>query len=276
MIVFLSGCKKNSKKVHFENDYENDYSEEYIFEEVNDTALREKTNIPLYERLNSINFVGILDNLGIYFKADKIEDSLSSSDEINSLNIDFSNLKLYKTKSTGFVIINDTLLSFVARNGKKIEIPLEPPTNKRDSTIHLGFLKEDNIFIIARGVSEGGVRYESYSIIDGSKIQGIPLWFNENKRYYAFVQFYQLIGSLDLIINIWEKIKDGNFISMYRKIILLADSYKSKNDLGYSISKFKWRDNTFSFVLKEFKDDNTIDASKIEISIDIEELNSLY
>lgn len=263
ILCLLNGCKKNTKKVYFENNY-SDVITDY---EVNKIALRKYDSIPLFERLNRLNLDTLLNDRAIYFKAIKIDDSISNSDEIKSLNIDLSNLKLYKTNSSGFVIINDTLFSFVARNVKKVEVYLQPPY-KCDSSLYLGYLREENIFLIVHGRCEFGNEYESYSIIDGSKNFGIPLWFNENKKYYAFVQFYQMVGDLDLIIILWEKLKDGTFLNIYKKVIYLAGSFKSNDNVGYSISKFKWKNDTFSFVLKEYKDDNTVDVAMIEINID--------
>jgi hypothetical protein len=107
----------------------------------------------------------------------------------------------------------------------------------------------------------------SINLQNGQEFQGIPLFNNSIRTYYANVYFKDIIGDLYLVIKTWER-KDDEFVTLYYKEIPLYN-YERDEELNYQISNIEWiADNILVFYFSE------LSGEKESVQVKMKILNS--
>ncbi len=212
----------------------------------------------LWTEINTLNSI-TTDSLAVHVTADTInEGEKVIGGEVKSFQIDLKEFKIITTKEwnksltkSKFEILNDTIFILHLQGGDIIKKRLEPTENGIDSTVYLGYLPQQGLFIFVENVSELGPDYSSINAVTGQIINGIPLYRYKSDNLYGSVLFRHELGQLEIPVKIWEKV-NNDYKIVYEDEITLTKNYRDYN--RFIISNIKWDKQDFKFKLYLDKD----------------------
>ncbi len=224
---------------------------------ITESAIMRSNKLTLYEKFVNISFSTLIENKLLTFSFSNAHpDSICNS--INSLVLD-NELLMIDT------VIPDSIDS-IQINLKDGTI-LNLNSYKKDEENYnklLGYLPNNEFFICQESCSEASITYSSINLQNGQEFQGIPLFNNSTRTYYANVYFKDIIGDLYLIIKTWER-NDDEFVTLYYKEIPLYN-YERDEELNYQISNIEWiADNILVFYFSELSGEKESVQVKMKI-----------
>lgn len=136
-------------------------------------------------------------------------------------------------EASNYRVSNDTVYLQLF-NGRKISEQLH-----KGSTF-LGFLKGQNLFVFEKEIQPGEYEYLSINAVNGTKLEGIPLFANLNVEHYTDIAFTRRNKEIGLDIRFWHHDVDNSYNPVTLERIPMDFYFQSSKNMSCEVDNITW------------------------------------